>query len=379
MKILVAGDFCPHNRVSDLIEENQFDKIWNDVPSITKDADYCVLNLECPIVERQATPIAKCGPNLKCSSRAADAIKFAGFDCVTLANNHFYDFGEVGVKDTLTALQEKGIDYVGGGVNLKDASKTLFKEVKGKKLAIINCCEREFSIATENSGGSNPLNIVQQYYAIQDARKKADLVIVIIHGGVELFWLPTYRMVEIYRFFIDSGADAVINHHQHCYSGYEVYNGKPIFYGLGNFCFDGIGSGERWSTGYMVILDEQDNNITYDLIPYYQCTSQVGIDLMSGDDKEHFYCTINDYNHVISDKNKSEAIYLDWCNQTQKSYKRVLNPFYNRYTAKLFDGFWGMKLINLRKWLYTKDMLNNESHIERVRLLVDQMIDKTCK
>lgn len=43
-------------------------------------------------------------------------------------------------------------------------------------------------------------------------------------------------MQEIYRFFVDIGADAVINHHQHCYSGYEVYKEKPIFYGLGNFC-----------------------------------------------------------------------------------------------------------------------------------------------
>jgi len=379
MKILVAGDFCPHNRVADLIEDGQYDKIWNDIPSIIKDADYCVLNLECPIVEHQATPIVKCGPNLKSSAKTVEAIEFAGFDCVTLANNHFYDYGDEGVMDTIAALQKQDIDYVGGGVNSKEASRTLYKEISGKQLAIINCCEREFSIATETSGGSNPLNIVHQYYAIQDARKKADLVIVIIHGGVELFWLPTNRMIETYRFFIDSGADVIINHHQHCYSGYEIYKGKPIFYGLGNFCFDGIGSGERWSTGFMVKINKSGEEITFDLIPYFQCTRQVGIHLMTGKDKESFFCTIDDYNNIINDNSRREAIYLDWCNLTQNNYNRVLNPLYNRYTAKLFDGYLGKKLINSRKWLYTKDMLFNESHIERVRLLVDKMIEKTSK
>jgi len=133
MKILVAGDFCPHNRVADLIEDGQYDKIWNDIPSIIKDADYCVLNLECPIVEHQATPIVKCGPNLKSSAKTVEAIEFAGFDCVTLANNHFYDYGDEGVMDTIAALQKQDIDYVGGGVNSKEASRTLYKEISGKQ------------------------------------------------------------------------------------------------------------------------------------------------------------------------------------------------------------------------------------------------------
>ena len=84
----------------------------------------------------------------------------------------------------------------------------------------------------------NPLLPIQQFYKIQEAKENADYVLVIVHGGIEHYQLPTSRMIETYRFFIDAGADAVVNHHQHCYSGYERYKSKPIIYGLGNLLFD---------------------------------------------------------------------------------------------------------------------------------------------
>lgn len=85
----------------------------------------------------------------------------------------------------------------------------------------------------------------------------------IVHGGVEHHQYPTKRMVQTYRFFVDAGADAVINHHQHCPCGYEIYNGKPIYYGLGNFCFDWDGKRDSmWNVGYMVALNVDRNIIS---------------------------------------------------------------------------------------------------------------------
>ena len=139
-------------------------------------------------------------------------------------------------------------------------------------------------IATDTSAGSNPLNIVQQYYAIREAKNNATNVIVIVHGGVEHYWLPSPRMKETYRFFIDAGADAVINHHQHCYSGYEVFKKKPIFYGLGNFCFDGNKGNKRWTTGYLVNLNLSENTVDFELIPYRQCyEEEIGVHLLMQD------------------------------------------------------------------------------------------------
>lgn len=114
------------------------------------------------------------------------------------------------------------------------------------------------------------MNLVHQYFAIKEAREKADSVVVIMHGGHETYQLPTPQMQQTYRFFVDIGADAVVNHHQHCYSGYEVYKNKPIFYGLGNFCFEPLGNVRpTWYEGYMVNLHfNADVEIKFDLIPY---------------------------------------------------------------------------------------------------------------
>lgn len=113
MKILIAGDFCPMYRVAKLIEEEDYKSVFSEVIEYTKLADYSIVNLEAPVVETEAKPIEKCGPNLKCTSKAVKALKYAGFDMATLANNHFYDYGDDGIKQTLDACQKEGIDVVG--------------------------------------------------------------------------------------------------------------------------------------------------------------------------------------------------------------------------------------------------------------------------
>ena len=254
MIILIAGDYCPRGRVISFFDKNDYSYVLSDVKNIIDKVDYSIVNFECPVVSADAKPIPKLGPNLHCSLSGAEAIKWVGFDCVTLANNHFYDYGKEGVEQSINGFDSLGIDHVGGGLNLNEASKILYKEIFGKRLAIINCCEHEFSIASDTTAGSNPLNPIQQYYSIQEARKNADYVLVIVHGGHELFQLPSLRMVETYRFFIETGADAVVNHHQHCYSGYEIWKGKPIFYGIGNFLFDGFKNMKSiWNEGYFVV------------------------------------------------------------------------------------------------------------------------------
>lgn len=256
MKVLIAGDYCQRYRVDDAVKNRCFGELFDEVRPIIKSADYSIVNFEFPIVlnPESAKPIPKCGPNLKGTIESVDAVKYAGFNCCTLANNHILDQGENCCLDTKFELERAGVDTVGAGKNLDEASEILYKEVGGKVLAIINCCEHEFTIATATTAGANPLNPIQQYYKIQEARGNADYVLVIVHGGHEHYQLPSPRMQETYRFFVDAGADAVVNHHQHCYSGYEIYKNKPIFYGLGNFCFD-IQPQKHdsiWNYGYMV-------------------------------------------------------------------------------------------------------------------------------
>ena len=293
MNILIAGDFVPQSRTLKSLLEQKYESIFGDITKIVQECDYSLLNLEAPILLNSGNPISKAGPNLKAPINTIEAIQYAGFKGVTLANNHFYDYGEDGVVDTIDSLEKSNIDFVGAGRNLIEAGNILFKRICEKEIAFINCCEHEYSIATESKGGANPLNPIRIYQSIQEARQKADYVVVIVHGGIEGYQLPTPRMQEVYRFFIEVGADVVVNHHQHCYSGYEYYKGKPIFYGLGNFSFDWDGKRESiWNEGFLLKLYFDDSGITHELYPYIQGDEISGVILMQGDKVNdfHLYC-----------------------------------------------------------------------------------------
>ena len=331
MKILIAGDFCPQCRVSELIVNNDYAAVFSNVRSDIEAADYSIVNFECPVCSGREKPIDKCGPNLCCNEKGLEAIKWAGFDCVTLANNHFFDYGEKGVKNTLAVCKKYDIDVVGGGTNIREASQILYKVINGRTIAVINCCEHEFSIATETSPGSNPLDPVQQYYAIKKARVKADIVLVIVHGGNEHYQLPSPRMQDTYRFFVDAGADAVINHHQHCYSGYEIYREKPIFYGLGNFCFDNENKRQsKWNEGFILKLSFADN-VKFEIIPYIQCDNTPNVVKVSED---YFEESISKLNKIISDENGLSNRYYEYINENS-DLRKVFSPYSNRILDKL--------------------------------------------
>ncbi len=334
MKLLISGDFCPTFRCSELLEQCQYEKLLGHVREITNQADYSIVNLECPITINKSAPIPKCGPNLSSSENAVELLKFAGFNAVTLANNHFLDYGEVGVKDTLASLDNLGVNHVGGGMNLSEASKTMTIEGDCGKIAIINCCEHEFSIATAETPGSNPLNPVQQWYAIKEAKSIADFIIVIVHGGHEHYQLPSPRMQETYRFFIDSGADAVINHHQHCYSGFEYYNERPIIYGLGNFLFDWDGRrNAAWNEGYMAILTLKGGNVNLETIPYNQCGENPCV--IPIEDRTNFDDSLAKLNAIIADSKLLKSKHIDWMKKSTSTYRSSLIPYSNRYIKAL--------------------------------------------
>ena len=375
MNILIAGDFCQKYRIDKVIKEKHFSRLFDEVKLVTAKADYSIVNFEFPIVldPKNANPIPKCGPNLQGTVEAVEAIKYAGFDCCTLANNHILDQGEVCCIDTKTELEKAGIDTVGVGGNLKDAAKILYKEINGKTLAIINCCENEFSIATETSAGSNPLNPIRQYNKIQEARQHADYLLVIVHGGHELYQLPSPRMKETYRFFIDAGADAVVNHHQHCYSGYEIYNGKPIFYGLGNFLFDRTNvMHSNWNEGYMVSLSFQEQEIGYTLIPYSQCNEEPTISLLKDDSLSKFDSCIKELNAIISNDSELNKHHKKWMAKSFKHYKQVLEP----YSGKILSAMYARNLLpsclTKKKNLALINYLECESHLDRFKFTVKE-------
>lgn len=366
MKILIAGDYAPIGRLTKEIEERNFSDIFpEEIRHIIKTSDFSFVNLECPVADSSFKPIPKAGPNLSCKDAALDAIKYAGFSGVTMANNHILDYGYDGLLKTLDCLKLRGMAYLGAGNNLDEARKPLLLENNGKTLAVINCCEHEFSIASESAAGANPLNPINQFYAIKEAKEKADSILVIVHGGHEHFQLPSLRMKETYRFFIDAGADAVVNHHQHCYSGYEMYKGKPIFYGIGNFCFDCPSYlDEPWNNGFMVVLNFMDNAVDIDnIIPYSQCGKTLGVRLLSN--KEQFEKQLFNLNQIIANSTLLVTAAKDFYKATNEQI--LLGYYPNRY--RLFNLLRRFHLLpkcfNRQRYLQFLNFMECESHLDK--------------
>lgn len=376
MDILIAGDFVPNARLATQIEEKRYSEVFpKNLCDVIKSADFSFVNFESPIVESGYKPILKCGPNLHCTPEAAEAVKYAGFTSVTLANNHVLDYGSDGLRKTVECCKAQGLDFVGVGENLNEAEKVLYLEKEGKKLAVINCCEHEFTIATETEAGANPLNPVRQFYAIQEAKKNADFVLVIVHGGHEHYQLPSPRMVEAYRFFIDVGADVVVNHHQHCFSGLEVYKGRPIFYGLGNFCFDTvpIEINSTWNYGYMLKLTLGED-VEYKLLPYYQCGENSRVNLLQN--RKEFDIQISKLNEVIANPEKLRKCANEYYSSTSEYMLNAYQPYENRVMNKLFQMHLLPSLVPVKKLVKLYNYVNCESHRDKQLFALKKKLKK---
>ena len=222
------------------------------VIDLFEQSDYNIVNLEAPVTDSE-TKTLKTGPNLKADRDSTlNVLQTLQIDAVTLANNHVLDYGEQGIADTLQFCKDNNIDTVGAGMNLSEAFKTLYIDSKEGKIAIVNFAENEWSAATADSAGFNPMDIIDNSYQIKKAKEIADYVVVIVHGGHEYYNLPSPRMQKQYRFYAEQGADIVVGHHTHCISGYEEYKGVPIYYSLGNFLFTENSTNDDWYTGLVL-------------------------------------------------------------------------------------------------------------------------------
>lgn len=362
IKILITGDFCPHKRVEQLSINKRFIDIYNNFYPILEDNDINITNLECPLIN-EASPITKVGPNLSAEESCIETLKYGKFNLLTLSNNHIMDHGEKGLFSTVQLCKNNSIDIVGAGKNLKEASQVYHKKILDYKIAFLNFSEIEFSSAEINQAGSNPLNPVKNYYSIKSARRKADFVIVIIHGGHEGYVLPSPRMVETYRFFIDAGADIIVGHHTHCFSGYEQYNNGLIFYSLGNFIFDLDNAKiSDWNYGFAVKFMLEKEQISFEIIPYKQCEESPGVFLLTESETQIFNEKLKILNNKILD---SDLLLKEWKALAEQRKAQYLIKF-EVYSSKILAILRYRKLIptflSKKKKAILLNTLRCESH-----------------
>jgi len=159
---------------------------------------------------------------------------------VSLANNHVMDYGEEAFKKTKKILKEQNIPYFGAGVKSENFNNPIVIAFGDKKIGLCSyCCPSAHpTFGDEKNNGSaylDPKEVLKDIEKLQE--KKVDMIIVQPHWGIQEIPFPTFSDREMAHLFIDNGADMVIGHHAHVIQSHEIYNGKYIFYGLGNFIF----------------------------------------------------------------------------------------------------------------------------------------------
>ena len=254
MNIIIGGDLVPYGKNTSLFETGEIEKILGiELLEIWNSAEHRFFNLECPITNTDKK-LLKCGPNIRCSTESINGIKKMLPTCITLANNHIMDYSERGLMDTIRILNKNNVDWVGVGESINCVKKT-FDFFCGKKIiTIYNCCEHEFSIATNNICGANPYDEFTIEDDIRKAKEKSDYLIVIYHGGKEHYRYPSPCLQKKSRKMIEYGADLIICQHSHCIGCEERYKGGIIVYGQGNFVFNKI-ENEFWNTSLLVDVD----------------------------------------------------------------------------------------------------------------------------
>jgi len=214
-----------------------FLKIADDL----KKADLLIGNLESPISEKGE----KIGSiySFRANPKAVEGLKYAGFDVLSLANNHALDYGRVALEDTMNILKNNDIQYIGAGFNDKEVFSLKIKEIKGIKIGFLAYTEfgSKFWKPGTNTLGVAFFNI-EDFEKIKrevsEAKKKVDILIISLHSGTEYVRNPTSFQEEFSRICIDAGADLILGHHPHVTQPLEEYKEGWIAYSLGNFIFD---------------------------------------------------------------------------------------------------------------------------------------------
>ena len=301
IKMIFTGDVMLDRGVEYMVSKYGSDD-WKfpflKVADFLKTGDVVFGNLEGPISDKgyRAGSIY----SFEANPKTLEGLVYAGFNVMSVANNHMFDYTRSALEDTLDRLKEAGIVYVGAGSNLEEALTPKFLEIKGNKIAFLAYADFNVSSweATQDLSGFTPLtedNLKNGIVAAEEAG--ADIVIVSFHFGEEYQQTPSAEQKKWAHFAVDNGANLVIGHHPHVVQPIEEYapssetgvlaesleyenlfnfklnasdtgeeseNGQKrvwIAYSLGNFVFDQYFS-EETTTGELLEVWTNNGKIT---------------------------------------------------------------------------------------------------------------------
>jgi poly-gamma-glutamate capsule biosynthesis protein CapA/YwtB (metallophosphatase superfamily) len=211
---------------------------FGPITGVLRSADFTAVNLETAITSG-GTPQPKTY-HFRAPAAAFTALRDAGIDLVTMANNHVLDYGQAGLADTLAAAQAARFPYVGIGVNAAAAWAPYLITIKGVKLAVIGVSQvAELAsswVATgTRPGEANAIDLGRTLAAVRTARKLASVVIVFMHWGTEGQACPDGSQLSLARQLAAAGASIIVGAHAHMLQGSGWLGHTFVAYGLGNF------------------------------------------------------------------------------------------------------------------------------------------------
>jgi hypothetical protein len=365
-KISFVGDLCLKNP-----EEVN---LSSTIRYVLKECEYNVLNFEAPLKSDDSCAIAKSGPALFQSDDSPEWIVNNGWNIISVANNHFADYGEKSILKTLHAFEN--VFVIGGGYYSDSYKINTYVLSSGIKIGILACCQKEFG-ALDAEDTSNRLGYAwichpEIIRLIVEKKCEVDKLIVYAHAGVERFPQPLPEWRKYYKFLIDLGCDAVVASHPHIIQGWEMYKGKPIIYSLGNFCFQkqSYNGDSSWLKSLMCVFDfSMNGELTFEMIPLIYDVKRGVIDVDSSITSKK---NIDNLNKVLNDS----QLYDSFINlELPKEWKEYLHLFANsdfRHAIFSHDMLSFIKRKMLGKkcdFTHLLNNLQNESHrwaIERI-------------
>ena len=258
--------------------------ILQNTQNILKSADITVGNLEGTLFDNDGTPKSCNNPNVcyvfRMPLRYATYLKQAGFDYLSIANNHSNDFGEIGIKETMKNLDNLGIKYSG----IKDIAESAILEKDGKKFGFISFSPNSATVKLNDYNYAKKL--------ISELKSKVDIVIVMFHGGAEganaehitkrheiFHGEDRGNVYEFAHFAIDNGADVIFGQGPHVTRAVELYKNKFISYSGGNFATFGkinISGSMGIAPIFKIKINNKGDFISGEIIPVRQTYKSFG-------------------------------------------------------------------------------------------------------
>lgn len=253
VRLLFVGDVMLSRHIGVLIERNDAHFPFELVKEEITRADIAFANFENPVSEGGINQGSRF--SFRASPEVISGLTYAGFDIVSLANNHILDYGGEALIDSVSLLKNAGIEIAGAGETSDAAYEPAILEAKGMKIAYF--AYSEFSGSGNTVASTKSTRIFDD---ISEANEIADFVVVSVHWGDEYETKQNDAQIILGRKLIDSGADLVIGHHPHVTQEVEEYKGGLIAYSLGNFVFDQNFS-EDTRSGMVLEVAIQDGSI----------------------------------------------------------------------------------------------------------------------